>query len=391
MLVAGRLFLPRLFAQAARSKSPELFLAAALLVAILASLITTAVGLSPFAGALLAGILIAETEYRGEVEVVTAPIRGLGLGIFLITIGMSVDMRLVLGSWEQIILAVVGILTIKAVVTGILLRIEGASRGVAAETGVLMASPSETTLIVLGAASAAQLIQPQTAAFWQIVTAIGLTITPLLAHLGRLAGRRVDKETTMRVGKAMQSGDTAKVVVLGFGRVGQMVSEMLAVHGKDYVAIDSDIDTVAAATKDGFPVVYGDVSNPDVIDRIQRGKPAAFILTMDNPVLAVRLVKASPQQLPRYSDRRSRPRSGACRSIVQGRSERCRAGDGRILASTFRSRARRPRGRDGPGDRVDSREARRASRPDQGRRRAGGRAAARDQAAPGLMTGPAGG
>ncbi|HUG45586.1 MAG TPA: cation:proton antiporter [Sphingomicrobium sp.] len=290
MLFAGRLVLPSLFAQAARTKSPEIFLAACLLVVIVASLITSAVGFSPILGALIAGIVIAETEYRGEVETVTAPIRGLGLGIFLITVGMSVDMRLVLGSWQDIILAVVGVLTIKAVVTGALLRIEGASRGVAAETGVLMASPSETTLIVLGAASAAQLIQPQTAAFWQIVTAIGLTITPLLAHLGRFAGRRVDKEMTTRVAKTMRSGGTSKVVILGFGRVGRMVGEMLATHDKAYVAIDADIDTVAAATKEKLPVIFGDVSNPDVIERIQLGDPAAFILTMDNPVLAARLV-----------------------------------------------------------------------------------------------------
>ena len=93
MLVGGRLLLPRLFAQAARTKSPELFLSACLVVVIVASLITSAIGFSPVLGALIAGIVIAETEYRGEVEAVTAPFRGLGLGIFLITVGMSVDIR----------------------------------------------------------------------------------------------------------------------------------------------------------------------------------------------------------------------------------------------------------------------------------------------------------
>src|SRR3990170_8363153 len=121
----------------------------------------------------------------------TAPFRGLGLGIFLITVGMSVDLRLVVANWQSIGLAVLGVLAVKALVTAALLRLEGARTSVAAETGLLMASPSETTLIVLAAASAAQLIQPQTAAFWQIVTAIGLTITPFLAKLGRLAGRQV--------------------------------------------------------------------------------------------------------------------------------------------------------------------------------------------------------
>ena len=95
MYVAGRLILPRLFGQAARTKSPELFLAASLLVVIVASVATTAAGLSPIVGALLAGLLIAETEYHTEVEVITAPFKGLALGVFLITVGMSLDLRLI--------------------------------------------------------------------------------------------------------------------------------------------------------------------------------------------------------------------------------------------------------------------------------------------------------
>ena len=227
LLIGGRLLLPGLFAQAARTKSPELFLSVCLLVVIVASLITSAVGFSPVFGAIIAGIVIAETEYRGEVEVVTAPIRGLGLGIFLITVGMSIDIRLVFGSWQEILLAVAGVLLVKAVVTALLLRLEGASPAVAAETGVLMASPSETTLIVLSAAAAAQLIQPETAAFWQIVTALGLTITPLLAKLGRFAGRRVAGEA---VGAVVETAEPGQVVIFGFGRVGRMVADMLAAH-----------------------------------------------------------------------------------------------------------------------------------------------------------------
>jgi CPA2 family monovalent cation:H+ antiporter-2 len=175
MLVLGRVLLPRLFAQAARTKSPELFFSASILVVIVASLATTAVGLSPVMGALLAGILIAETDYHSEVEVITAPLRGLALGVFLITVGMSVDLAQVAADWMNIVGAVVAVVVLKALVTAALLRVEGARGAVAAETGVLMASPSETTLIVLGAASAAQLISSETAAFWQIVTAIGLT------------------------------------------------------------------------------------------------------------------------------------------------------------------------------------------------------------------------
>jgi CPA2 family monovalent cation:H+ antiporter-2 len=290
MLVLGRFFLPRLFAQAARTKSPELFLAASLIVVIAASLATAAVGLSPIMGALVAGILIAETDYHNEVEVITAPFRGLALGIFLITVGMSIDLRLVADNWGSLAAAVFGVVTVKAVVTGGLLRLNGARKSVAAEAGVIMSSPSETTLIVLSAAAAAQLIRPETAEFWQIVTAIGLTITPLLARLGQIAARRVDLQS-----EADRPGSTDEkppsVVIIGFGRVGRLVAEMLTAHDRTWLAVDSNIDTVAEARREGFPILFGDVSRPEMVDRLRLGHAQALVLTMDDPVLTVRLTR----------------------------------------------------------------------------------------------------
>jgi CPA2 family monovalent cation:H+ antiporter-2 len=291
MLVLGRILLPRLFAQAARAKNPELFLAASLLVVIAASLATTAAGLSPIMGALIAGILIAETDYHNEVEVITAPFRGLALGIFLITVGMSVNLRLIVANWGEILLAVVGVLLVKALVTGLLLRLNGARKAVAAEAGFIMASPSETTLIVLSAAATAQLIRPETAAFWQIVTAIGLTITPLLAMLGRFAARRVEVRADIDLPVIGPNDKAPTAVIIGFGRVGRLVADMLATHGHSYLAVDSNIDTVAACRRQGFPVVFGDVSRPELVDRLNLGHASALILTMDDPVLTVRITR----------------------------------------------------------------------------------------------------
>src|SRR5690606_20545218 len=155
MMIGGRYLLPKLFAQAARTKSPELFLAASLLVVIGASLATSIVGLSPIVGALVAGLLIAETEYHTEVEGLMEPFKGLALGVFLITVGMGIDLLSIWQNLGLIALAVVGVLLLKALVTGVLLRMSGARRGIAIETGILMSSPSETTLIVLAAASSA--------------------------------------------------------------------------------------------------------------------------------------------------------------------------------------------------------------------------------------------
>src|SRR5688572_15824687 len=227
MLLLGRLLLSRLFAQAARTKSPELFLSASLLVVIVASLATAAVGLSPIVGAIVAGVLIAETDYVDEVEVITAPFRGLALGVFLITVGMSLDAREILAQWELLVPAIVGVVLLKALVTGLLLRFSGARAAVAAEAGLIMASPSETTLIVLSAAVAAGILSGETAAFWTIVTAIGLTITPLLARVGRDAARRVDLRAGTEAGQDGKDGKAADVVIIGFGRVGRLIAEML--------------------------------------------------------------------------------------------------------------------------------------------------------------------
>ena len=295
ILVIGRFVLPGLFAQAARSKKPELFLAISLLVVILAATVTASVGLSPILGALVAGLVIAETEYRSEVEVVTEPFKGLALGVFLITVGMRIDVGELLGNWPELLGALAGVLLVKSVVTGALLRMAGASRGVAAETGLLMASPSETTLIVLGAAGVAGILRADTVSFWSAATAIGLTITPLLAGLGRFAARRVDH--------AALSGDdigptAGKTVIFGFGRVGRMVADMLDEHGQPYLAVDSDIDGFTEARKTGYSVLYGDVSRRHLIEKLDLGQAKAVVLTMDDPVLCARLARRLRSEHP---------------------------------------------------------------------------------------------
>ena len=294
MYLGGRIVLPRLFAQAARTKSPELFLAASLLVVIVASVATTAAGLSPIVGALLAGLLIAETDYHSEVEVMTAPFKGLALGVFLITVGMSLDLRLVLANWPSLLLAVAGVVAAKSIVTFLLLRVAQTRRGTAAETALLMGSPSETTLIVLATAAQAQLILPSTAAFWQTVTAIGLTITPLLAKGGRAVSRRIETK-----GEPIDEIPTVPdIVLIGFGRVGRMVADMLAVHHQPYIAVEADIDAVEEAKAAGYPVMFGDIVRGELVERLDLVRARALILTMDDPVLTVRLTRRVRKMAP---------------------------------------------------------------------------------------------
>ena len=292
LLIGGRLLLPRLFAQAAQTKSPELFLAATMLVVIAAALSTSLVGLSPIMGALLAGLLIAETEYHTEVEAITTPFKGLALGVFLITIGMGIDLRVVWAQIGPLTLAVISVVVLKALVTMFALRAMGKERATALEAGILMASPSETTLIVLTTAAEASLINRETAQFWQIVTAIGLTITPLLAKLGESWGQRVARGTA-DVGQNtfVEEPEGERVVVMGFGRVGRLIAEMLTVHKAAWLGIDSDPGIVRSARKDGLPVLFGNVDSEAAIARLGLDDAKAMILTMDEPVLILRMVK----------------------------------------------------------------------------------------------------
>jgi CPA2 family monovalent cation:H+ antiporter-2 len=298
MLVLGRFFLPRLFGQAARTKSPELFVSVSLLVVIVASLATGAVGLSPIVGAMIAGLLIAETDYHNEVDVMTAPFKGLALGVFLISIGMQVDLRFVAANWAALVGAVAAVVIVKAVVTASLLKLNGARTGTATETGVLMGSPSETTLIVLGVAGAAQIIDAATINFWQVATAIGLTITPILARIGHDMSRRLELRESDDEVHEQDPTQEPQTVVIGFGRVGKLVADMLTTHGQPYVAVDSNVDAVTAARRGGYKVIYGDISRPETLDKLSLGHAKALILTMDQPVLAEHIVKRVRKWLP---------------------------------------------------------------------------------------------
>ncbi|WP_206238588.1 cation:proton antiporter domain-containing protein [Novosphingobium terrae] len=290
LLVGGRYLLPPLFAQAARTKSPELFLATSLIVVITAALATAGVGLSPIVGALIAGLLIGETPYHGEVEGMTAPFKGLALGVFLITIGMSIDLAMVARHWVMIVAATAGVVVVKALVTGIMLRVMGTRAGTAAEAGILMSSPSESTLIVLTAASGAALIQPSTVQFWQIVTALGLTITPGLAWLGRRLARKVDAGNAAPLPDTPDS-DEPRAIIIGFGRVGRLVADMLRHHGKGYIAVDSNPDLITGALSAGYHATFGDAASGHTLERLGLDQAHAVILTMDEPVIAQRLVR----------------------------------------------------------------------------------------------------
>jgi CPA2 family monovalent cation:H+ antiporter-2 len=218
--------------------------------------------------------------------------------VFLITVGMSIDPARVAAEWASLLGAVAGVVVIKAIVTGLLLRVQGAGRGTALEIALMMAAPGETTLIVLGAAGAAGLIAADSSSFWEVVTAIGMTITPLLALAGRRLAPIVRGSGVAEEESIEGAGDGHRALIIGFGRVGRLVAQMLREHNEPYLAIDADADTVKAARKRDYSVTFGDVSRPGILDRLDIARASAVILTMDDPAHVVRLTRQLRGQYP---------------------------------------------------------------------------------------------
>jgi CPA2 family monovalent cation:H+ antiporter-2 len=283
IVALGRLVLRPLFRSVARTESAELFVAACLLVVICTGLATAAAGLSMPLGALIGGLLLAGTEYRRQVEVTIAPFKGLFLGVFLISIGMSLDIR-TMGAYPGLVLgAVIGIIVAKLLLIALLARGFGLSWVNGLRTGLLLGPGGEFGFVIVSVAIAEHLLAPEIAGVVLFVTALTMATIPLLSPLGeRLALPFIPK--TM-VDPSLLVPDVValpRVIVAGFGRVGQMVATMLEVHDVRYVAIDSDADLVSGQRALGKPVYFGDMTQIELLRRVHLDTARALVVTLDN-------------------------------------------------------------------------------------------------------------
>jgi monovalent cation:H+ antiporter-2, CPA2 family len=298
IVALGRLVLRPLFRSVARTRSAELFVAACLLVVIVVGLATAAAGLSMALGALIGGLLLAGTEYRRQVEVTIEPFKGLAVGVFLISIGMSLDIRtaaaeplLVLGGAGCVVL-------LKLLVVAGLARAFGLNWAHSLHTGLLLGPGGEFAFVIVSVASGASLLASDAAQVMLFVTALTMATIPLLSRLGgRLAPRLAPKmpvDPSILVPQV--SGTLPRVIVAGFGRVGQTVGAMLEVHKVPYVAIDRDADRVAHQREQGAPVYFGDVTQLDLLRRLHLETARALVITLDDPAAADELVAAARRE-----------------------------------------------------------------------------------------------
>ncbi|WP_346295374.1 cation:proton antiporter [Rhodopseudomonas sp. P1] len=290
----GRLVLRRLFRLVASTHNRELFMATILFVVVGTSLVTHVAGLSMALGAFLAGLVLAETEFRRQVEVDIEPFKGMLLGLFFISVGMRIDLAEVARYPAMVATSVIGMTALKAVVIAGLTWLFRLSRPVIAEASLLLAGGGEFAFLVLGLASSSGLVTREVEQFMLLVSSGTMMLTPYLARLSRKASARARKAVAVAAGHTDPTpGDTPRIILVGYGRVGRIVGDILNKQGKPFIGIDVDPEAVARARKAGANVVYGDATQRAFLRKCGLGDAPAVVVTMHDAAAAEHVVAAA--------------------------------------------------------------------------------------------------
>jgi CPA2 family monovalent cation:H+ antiporter-2 len=290
----GRYVLQPLFRIVAQTENEDLFIATTLFVAVGTAFITAAAGLSMALGAFVAGLLIAETEYRRAVQTTVEPIKSLLLGVFFFSVGTQLDLKSLVTNPGPIIAATVGLLVLQAAIIYGLSRLFGIARGPALETAALLAPGGEFAFVILTLALEAHLVSRELTSILLTSVSLTMALIPACAKLGRwLSKRNAPPATVDPALKATPSGETnVKALVVGYGRVGQLIGDMLAEHEVPYIAVDRAPGLVANARGEGKPVYFGDVRNVEFLQNCGLDTAKAAIITIHTQPEIDAIVKA---------------------------------------------------------------------------------------------------
>jgi CPA2 family monovalent cation:H+ antiporter-2 len=292
LVLAGRLLLRPMMRSVARARSEEMFMAASLLVVIGTGLLAAAAGLSMALGAFIAGLLLAETEYRHQVEVTIEPFKGLLLGLFFVSVGIGLDLERLAAHPFLILAATAGLIGIKAVVSFAGGRLMGLKTPAAAETALALAPGGEFAFVILGAAMGAGLIDRAVGESLLVAVTLGMFAIPLLVGLGARIGRGA-AEPRPETAPTPDLSDAARVLVIGYGRVGRLVGEMLTRHAVDWVAVDRDPRAAESGRRAGHQVYFGNAARGEFLGRLGLASARALVVTMDAPEGAEAVVAAA--------------------------------------------------------------------------------------------------
>lgn len=301
IFLVGRRVVAPIFRFFAKQRQPEVFMALTLLVALGISAATAAAGLSLALGALLAGLLLAETEYRHEVEVTIEPFKGLLMGLFFMSVGMGINLAAFFQNYLWILLSVLGLVLIKATVICLIMRRGSLSWGKSIEGGFLLSQGGEFAFVIIGVSVTTQIFSASLAQFMLLVVSVSLLLTPVFARFGQQIGKLVDARLDTKnkqVQDALPETLNAHIVIAGFGRVGQLLADILEKQGVAYVAMEHDAHVVAHWRKQGRAVFYGNASRPELLRKMHMQGAVALIVTMDQPTAAMHAVLTARSEYP---------------------------------------------------------------------------------------------
>jgi glutathione-regulated potassium-efflux system protein KefB len=295
LIVAGRYLLSPMFRVLAAARAREVMTAAALLVVLGAALLLQLGGLSMAMGAFLAGVLLSESTFRHQLEADVEPFRGILLGLFFLGVGMSLDLSVFASEWVTIVIGVFVLMLLKSFGVYAVARMICAKHPESLYRAVLLAQGGEFAFVLYSAAAAAGVIDGRTNAVLTAIVIVSMAITPL----GVLALRWLMPAE----GPSMDGVDSAreltgKVLIVGFGRFGQVASQALLARGIDVAIIDTDTEMIRSAGDFGFKVYYGDGARLDVLRASGAGEASAIAVCIDDRVAANRIVELVKAEFP---------------------------------------------------------------------------------------------
>lgn len=295
IVAAGYFLLRPLFRLVSGRRDTELFMAATLFVAIGTAVVSAAAGLSMALGAFIAGLLLAETEYRRAIEVTIEPFKSLLLGVFFFAVGMSLDLTVVVAHPLTVAASVLALVLAKGLVIAGLGRLFRLPGSVSLEAAGLLAPAGEFAFVVFSTALAAGALTPADAGLAVAVASVSMALIPVFGAVGRRLGKRLEPRTEDELAAAglPPDQDQARALVIGFGRVGRLVADMLERHKVPYLAIDADPRTVSRGRAAGKPVSWGDATNQAFLEACGLSDTLALIVTINEGHEIDAVVKAA--------------------------------------------------------------------------------------------------
>ena len=296
LIAAGYWLLNPLFRLLATAKAREVMTAAALLVVLGAALLMQVSGLSMAMGAFLAGVLLSESTFRHQIEADIEPFRGLLLGLFFLGVGMSLDLSVVAQNWQLILSGVIAMMFAKALMIYIVARVTKSPHTEALDRALLMAQGGEFAFVLFAAAVSAQVIDNTVKSNLTAIVVLSMVLTPIVGILFKRFTESKDQINLDNV--TVAEGLSGSILMIGFGRFGQVTSQLLLARGVDVTIIDNDIDMIQNAEKFGFKIYYGDGCRLDILHASGAATAQAIVVCVDSKETTNRIVELVTHEFP---------------------------------------------------------------------------------------------